>query len=237
MSRYFKWFLIIGALLLVPFTVTLNYIKWVLISAVVTVFLFSATLNYMSTYLFLDHDLVEADAIVVLMGGIDARIPETVDLYRDGYAKEIIMVQVYTEGNEQSAGSNIWIVDETKQARAEAIERGIPAEKIIIIPGQARNTWDEAVAVRDYLVHRTDINSLILVTFTLHTRRTFTTFERVLGCLDRDIVLISRAARYDVFDYEDWWLEHRSVYMVIQESLKVIYYYFLWLFSGCCVYR
>ena len=207
----------------------MSIIKW-LIFITALIMLFSIIfLSLASNYLTVDNDLAKADAIVVLMGDALGRVPEAADLYRAGYAEVVIMVQ-------GAHGT------ETAEARRDAISLKIPEESVIVLPGQAKNTWEEAEIVRDYLAQEQDINSLILVNSKFQTRRTAATFERMLGCLDRDITLISRASRYIKVEQDSvyreldemlWWQDRGSTKTVIIESVKNIYYYYLWLTYQC----
>ena len=208
----------------------MSIIKWLIIFAAFMI-LFSIIFIYLAgNYLVVDHELTKADAIVVLMGDALGRVPEAADLYKGGYAEAVIMVQGAHE-------------TETAEARRDAINLNIPEDNLIVLPGQAKNTWEEAEIVRDYLAQEQGINSLILVNSKFQTRRTAATFERMLGCLDRDITLISRASRYIKVEQDSvyreldemlWWQDRGSTKTVIIESVKNIYYYYLRItYKGC----
>ncbi len=173
--------------------------------------LFVGTLTFMENYLVVDDRLAKADAVVVLMGSNPTRMPVAAELIMDGYADTIIIAQ----------GAST----EAAEGKRDAIELGIPEGNIIIAPGQATSTWDEAVIVRDYLAQRNDINSLILVNSSRQTRRTVTTFNRVLGSIDRDVMLISKAAEYGCYQDERWWEDLRNIESILIESAKYFFYY------------
>ena len=208
----------------------MSIIKWLIIITALIILFSIIFLSLAGNYLFVDHELIKADAIVVLMGDALGRVPEAADLYRAGYAEVVIMVQGAHE-------------TETAEAKRDATGLGVPEDRIIVLPGQAMNTWEEAEIVRDYLVQEQDINSLVLVNSKFQTRRTVATFERMLGCLDRDITLISRASRYIKVEQDSvyreldqmlWWQDRGSIKTVIIESVKNIYYNYLWLtYKGC----
>lgn len=195
------------------------------ITLIAFIFLF-----YMNNFLVVDQELSQAEAIVVMMGDALGRVPEVADVYMAGYAQTVIMVQ----------GANS---DEISDAKRDAINLGISEENIIVLPGQATSTWAEAEIVSAYLAERRDINSLILINSGLQTRRTLVAFKRVLGCLDRDIQLISRASRYIKVDQESllrescdvrWWQDRRSCRELIIESAKYFHYLLRALsYKGC----
>jgi len=187
--------------------------------------------HYMNHFLVVDQELVQADAIVVMMGDALGRIPEVADVYKAGYAHKVIMVE----------GADF---NEIADAKQDAINLGIPEENLIILLGEANSTWEEAEIVCAYLAERKDINSLILINSDLHTRRSLITFKRVLGCLDRDIQLISRASRYVKVEQEShlreayevqWWQDRQSFSSLMIASAKYIYYLPRVIFyRGCC---
>jgi uncharacterized SAM-binding protein YcdF (DUF218 family) len=206
--------------------------KW-LFAIVIFIFFFRLiAMPPMGNYLVADHDLTEADAIVVLMGGPTTKIPEAADLYLAEYADQIIMAQTPHGSLEPDPETGILSAGETERSRLILINSGVPEEAIIIIPSMTKSTSDEAEAVRGYLEQRKDINSLILVTSSAHTRRAYIIFSRALETLDRDIELISRASRYDdSFQAEGWWRDGANRRLVFLEYQKIIYYYFLELFN------
>ncbi len=190
-----------------------------------------ATLN-MGNFLIADHELFEADAIVVLMGGPKTKIPEAADLYLEGYADLIIMAQTPHGDLEPDPETGLLEAGETARSRLILIDLGVPEEAIIIIPSMTRSTRDEAESVRDYLSQRQDINSIILVTSIYHTRRAFIAFSRAFKKLDNKIEIISRASKYsEPFRAAQWWQDDRAMRLVFLEYQKIINYYFLEFFN------
>jgi uncharacterized SAM-binding protein YcdF (DUF218 family) len=179
----------------------------------------------MGTFLVVDHEPVEADAIVILMGSVPTRVLEAVELYDEGYADQIIVVHSYAEAEEILAARGVIYPGDAELTRMVAEELGVPGENISILPGQARSTKDEAAVIRAYLEEKSDINSLILVTSSFHTRRTFKIFERALNGLEREVNLIIQASSYDSFQAEAWWRDRQSAKMVVFEYLKLAYFY------------
>ncbi len=179
----------------------------------------------MGTFLVIDHEPEEADVIVILMGSVPARVLEAVDLYEEGYADQIIVVHNYAEAEEKLAARGVIYPGDAELTRMVALELGVPGESISILPGQARSTKDEAAVIRAYLEQSSDVNSLILVTSSFHTRRTLKIFERALNGLEREVKLISQASSYDSFQAESWWRDRQSAKMVVLEHLKLAYFY------------
>ncbi len=200
-----------------------NRAKLVLFFAAVIIMLV-ITVPQMSSFLVLDHELEEADAIIVLMGEVAFRTIEAAGLYHEGYSEEILMVQSHLAGRELLADEGIILPGQAEQSRTVALHLEVPKENLKIIEGEARSTFDEAQILAEYLVERTELESLILVTSSFHTRRTYIIFNRVLSDLDRDVTLYSRASRYDDFQPEQWWQCRESAKMVVLEYLKLAYF-------------
>lgn len=186
---------------------------------------------HMGNLLVVDHDMVKADAIVVLMGGPETTVREASELYLKGFAGVIIMAQTAQESLEPDPETGFLPSGETERSKLLLMELGVPEEGIIIIPSMTTSTREEAEAVRDYLAQRQDIDSLILVTRGYHTRRSIIIFTRALKSLDRDVELISRASRYDPFHAEVWWWDEQNARQVHLEYLKIVNYYFLEFFK------
>ena len=203
--------------------------KWIITIVIVILLLRFTLMQSIGSYLIADHDLVKADAIVVLMGGPTTKVPEAADLYLDGYAEVIIMAQ--TSGGtleEPDTETGLLSEGETERSRLILIDLGVPEESIIIIPSMTRSTRDEAEAVRTHLDEKQEINSIILVTSSAHTRRAYIIFTRKLETLDRDVRIISRASRHDSFQVEYWWRDLSQTRTVLLEYLKIIYFYYLY---------
>jgi len=185
----------------------------------------------MGNFLVVDHDIVKADAIVILMGGPGTTVRDAAEIYLNGYADLIIMAQTVKEPFEPDPETGLLPAGETYQSRLNLLELGVPEEGIIIIPSMTRSTRDEAEAVSGYLADRNDINSFILVTKPYHTRRSVIIFNRALNNLDRRVEFISRASIYDPFQAKSWWRDEAASRQVLLEFLKTINYYFLEFFN------
>ena len=80
----------------------------------------------------------QADAMALLMGGFLDRVLQAVDLYHDGKAGRLIIVEesMGPFSTLESRGADI--ISNTQQARNSAIALGIPADSITTLPGAVR---------------------------------------------------------------------------------------------------
>jgi len=197
----------------------------VAITIIVSAFIF-IIIPAMGYFLVVDDELETADAIIVLMGSIADRALEAADLYHSGYAEELLIGNEFNEGIDLLEARGVSIPTSAELFSYVMVELGIPAEAIKVLPREAMSTLDEAHIVGDYLKKRPDINSVILVTSSYHTRRTKLTFEQVFRELDLEVKILSRASRYSLFQSERWWSDRESAKQVVQEYQKLAYFWF-----------
>lgn len=196
-------------------------------SAAALALLFLLLAPQLGFFLIADDQLSEADVLVVLMGSIADRALEAADVYNEGYAPEILICRSFSESADILAEKGISLPDQAELTRQVLVELGVPAAVITILPGQARSTYGEALIIRDYLTGRDDVEVIILITSSYHSKRAKHVFTQVLGMLDRDIVIISRDSRYDSFQPHQWWRDRESAKRLVQEYQKLAYFY-LW---------
>ena len=180
----------------------------------------------MGHYLVVDDSLEEADIIVVLMGSVPARVLEAADIYGEGFARELVLVQSFMEAEEELAARGVVIPGHAELTRDAAVQMGVPETRITVLPGGARSTKDEALIIRDFLIDNPQIDSVIFVTSSFHSHRTKVIFERFCGDLDRQVDFISRASSFDTFQPQRWWRDRESAKLVVLEYLKLAHFYF-----------
>ncbi|MDZ4132548.1 MAG: YdcF family protein [Dethiobacteria bacterium] len=181
----------------------------------------------MGYYLVVEDPLEEADLIVVLMGSVPARVLEAADIYGEGFARELVMVQSFVEAADELSRRGVVIPGHAELTRDAAIQMGVPESRIKILPGGARSTKDEALVLREYLEQNSEIERVILVTSSFHSRRTKIIFERFCGGLAQDVQFMSRPSKYDSFQEQHWWFDRESAKMVMLEYLKLGHFYLL----------
>lgn len=169
-----------------------------------------------------DDRPVHADAMVLLMGDFSDRVLEAGDLYSEGKAGSLIIVQESMGPYRALQARGVEIIRTTCQARDAAVKLGIPADSITILPGDARSTLDEAHAVRDYLVSTPGVDTLLLVSSAHHMRRASIIFRTVLRFPDRHIHVICSPSIYTEFDAGKWWKDKEDIQDVLSEYIKIV---------------
>lgn len=169
-------------------------------------------------YLIVSEGPRPADAIIVLGGGTGDREQTGAQLYRAGYAPDIL-----------TTGESLRLVgvpDTFADLSARELERaGVPAEHIHRLSASA-STCDDARLSREVLAGL-GAQSLIVVSDPFHMRRAMMLFDREYA--GSGIRLIPVAASPSWFDLDRWWTREKEYRVVIEEYIKLGYY----LVRGC----
>lgn len=163
----------------------------------------------MGSYLVLASTPVKADAAFVLAGDMRGhRLKRAAELVRDGYVPLALV-----SGPMEWYGQN-----EADMAIAFAVRQGYPREWFEPVHIRSLSTEEEAYKVRDEFIRR-GIKRLILVTSNYHTRRTGTTFRRIMP---RDIEITVVAASDEYFDPHSWWKNREGRKTAFIEMSKTV---------------
>jgi len=183
------------------------------------------SLPSLGNFLVEEDEPQRSDIIVVLMGSGPDRMLGAVELYQAGYTGEIVMVRNMVRGYDLVVSQGVKIPHDTDITKEVAVQLGVPAEKVTILPGDALSTQDEAIEVRKYLNRQKEIDSLIIVTSKSHSGRAKKIFVKAMGSIDREIRVISCPTQYDDFNAERWWQSREDLKRGIQEYMKLVNFY------------
>jgi len=168
----------------------------------------------LKSFLVVSNYLPRADAIVVMAGGLDTRLPPVATLYSDGVAPQILLTNdgIFASWS-QKYQRNLYLVE---WAREDLLEMGVPEDVITLLNFTASGTFHDALNTLAYVRTHPEIRSLLVVTSDYHTRRTLWTFWRVFEGTEIQIGV------YPVPDLSaSWW--HRTSVLYL-EFLKYVYY-------------
>lgn len=164
---------------------------------------------------------VHADAMVLLMGGFPDRVLQAVDLYKKGTAGRLIIVEESMGPFKMLEARGADIISNTQQAKNSAIALGIPADSITVLPGDARDTKTEAIAVRNYLSGYNAIDTLLLVSSASHMRRASMIFKAALRDSVTPVYVGCSPSAYSSFNPEKWWRRKEDIQAVLSEYVKM----------------
>ncbi|MCP4309954.1 MAG: YdcF family protein [Bacteroidetes bacterium] len=162
-----------------------------------------------------------ADAMIMLMGSISDRVLETADLYHARVAGKVWIVKEGMGASRMLEERGVQITSTTTQVRRALVELGIPADRIVILPGGATSTQMEAEIVRDYLFTLEGIDTLLVVSSSHHTRRANMIFKAALSTQEEPISVMCSPSRYTDFNAGKWWKSREDIQDVVLEYLKI----------------
>lgn len=162
-------------------------------------------------------ELLHADAIVVLGGGIDVRPFAAADLYQRGLADKILVANVQL-GRAEVLGV---VPSHTELNRSILLQLGIPAAAIAIFGNGVSSTHDEAAAVREW-ASRSHAKRIIVPTEIFAARRTRWIFKHELMPIGVEVIV--HAFPQEGYALADWWHHRRGLIDFNNELIKYLYY-------------
>ncbi len=186
-----------------------KFLGWTLAIILTTLVVGFVLLVGVGFYLSPQDNVDKADAIVVVSGGqTTSRAEKGIDLYKQGYAPNII----FSGASLDDGPSNAFAM------RDQALASGVPASNIYI-DEKSQNTYENAVNSK-VILQSLAANKIILVTSPYHQRRANQTFESVLG---KDYQLIGVSAFDDRWSKSQWWRRGFPLFISVSETWKLIY--------------
>jgi uncharacterized SAM-binding protein YcdF (DUF218 family) len=186
-----------------------KFLGWTLAIILTTLVVGFVLLVGVGFYLSPQDNVDKADAIVVVSGGqTTSRAEKGIDLYKQGYAPNII----FSGASLDDGPSNAFAM------RDQALANGVPASNIYI-DEKSQNTYENAVNSKAIL-QSLAASKIILVTSPYHQRRANQTFESVLG---KDYQLIGVSAFDDRWSKSQWWRRGFPLFISVSETWKLIY--------------
>ena len=203
--------------------------KHVIISLIVLILISSLifTLLNAGSWLVVEDEPQPADAIVVLMGSTGDRMLQAGEIYKKGYSDNILMVNTHAPARDLLAERGVHLKTNAELSKDIGIELGIPEESITILPGNAQSTRDEATAITSYLEINQNINEIILITSSYHTRRSSAIFRRSFSKLDNPVTVTTIPSDYTEFNAPKWYTNRQSAKHVVMEYTRLVYFW-LW---------
>jgi uncharacterized SAM-binding protein YcdF (DUF218 family) len=187
--------------------VAYGFLALVLVAIVLCLF-WRPVLLAVGDFLVVQDELVPADVIHVVSGP-DYRVDHSIQLYEQGYGK-----QLFYTGRGSQADSD----------KRRAIRQGVPPEAITADGFPVTSTYSEALRLQSFIAQsEVPIRSVIVVSDAYHMRRTKWAYEHVLG--DQVQVQMSPVPFESSPLEREWWADRRSLKRVLEEYVKLAYYW------------
>jgi uncharacterized SAM-binding protein YcdF (DUF218 family) len=174
----------------------------------------AAWLPFAGTLLIDTEQPTKADAIIVLAGNADDRLPWAEDLRNQGYANLIVVSneRVHTHGLETT-----W--RDLHEAGVSAPE--LPDSALVVVDDPPpESTIDEARRDAEILQKR-GLHSALLVTDAFHSRRAALLFR---AAFSHKGLAVRPVTVPDAMDLARWWTHPVSARRVVEEWTKLVYY-------------
>lgn len=143
-------------------------------------------------YHLMNHQLIKADAILVLCSH-DTRVAErAVDLFHQGWAPLLIF-----SGGLGAITRDIWSEPEANQFARIAMTLGVPKDKILI-ENRSSNTGENILFTKQLLAEKEiDLQSFIVVQKPYMERRSFATFRKLWP--EKEVVVTSPQVSFEEY--------------------------------------
>lgn len=197
--------------------------RW--LSLIALIFLVWLAVAWFAARVLIVHSAaVQVDALAVLAGSSTyvERAHHAANLFKEGRAPLIVL----TNDGQHSGWSlleqrNLFFFE---RAAAELEQRGVPRERIAVIPQPVSSTYDEAVTLRAYAT-RNNLHSLVVVSAPYQSRRALRTLRCVFDGTGVSVTVDAPVPGEQSPAPLTWWLHRTGWRDVPSEYLKLVYYY------------
>lgn len=112
---------------------------------------------------------------------------------------------------------------ETSILKQVLVKRGVPEEALVFIGNGVSSTYEEALALRDW-VETTKARRLIVPTEPFHTRRVNWLFEKMLNKGTRPVEVLVTSTKPVSSASANWWQTEKGLIEFQNEVIKFLYY-------------
>jgi uncharacterized SAM-binding protein YcdF (DUF218 family) len=192
--------------------------RWIALGLAVLLVLLSALVFLgIGRWLVVEDPLENAQAIVVLSGGVPLRAKEAAKLYREGYAPRVWLTHSTEPGATLNAMGISYVGEDAYDAQVLTHE-GVPPGAIRLLQPAIVNTADEISAISSALAEEKG-STVIIVTSKVHTRRARILWHRLAARRGNAII---RAVSDDPFEPRRWWRTTGDALDVVREVLGIL---------------
>jgi uncharacterized SAM-binding protein YcdF (DUF218 family) len=172
-------------------------------------------LTAMANLWIVSDSVTQADAAVVLGGGLDDRPFGAANLYRQGLVSKILISQV---GDDPAVAIGA-VLNHTEANRQVLLRLGVPADAIEKFGTANANTRDEALALSAW-ADQNKASTFIIPTEIFSARRVKFIFQRELAAAKIEVLALDPP----LYRNDDWWKTDTGLMTFQNEILKYLYY-------------
>ncbi len=180
---------------------------------------------YNIAYLIVNYQPLEnADVVFILMGGGEERIRFADSLYKQGYAKKIIMINPVSKDDRSVNKSGILIQTIPFLLKESLIDKGVNCRDILILDGPSKNTRGEAKIITEYCKNNPAIEKILISTSNYHSGRAYNMISSEINSNGLKTDVIIPFNHYSNYSSDKWFFSKEGLSHTLSESFKWIYY-------------
>ena len=169
-------------------------------------------------------DFEKVDVVVVLPGGLPARVLEAADLILESRAERAILFRGDLHpAFDELEKLGVDFSESYEINREVLLSHGIEEGRVEVLPKEVDSTWMEAQEFRQY-VDRNPLDSLVIVTSVYHSYRAYLNFEKALE--GTGVEIFSVPTSYGEFGPNDWWKDRDGVKTLYVELANLVAFVF-----------
>jgi len=164
-----------------------------------------------------NDELAQADAIVILGGGLENRTVLAARLYHEGWAKQILVMQP-----ERTKITRLDIIaDQAALTKKLLLVEKVPESAIVFVEPEVTSTFEEAQALAAWSKEH-QAHSLLAPTDLFHTRRARWILQRYLKDSGAEVRMIAVPLRR--YNGDNWWQTEQGLIDFQNEIVKFALY-------------
>ncbi len=184
----------------------------------IALFVFRAPLLRTSANLWIvNQSVTNADAIVVLGGGLQTRPSFAANLCQKGLAQRILLMNVKPDTTTELGLTPT----EQELTRKVLLAQGIADTNLVEIGNRVASSYDESLAVREW-VKQTGAKRVIIPTDLFHTRRVRWLYAKELSGMNVEVIVV--AVPPSEYTATNWWQHEEGLIAFQNEVIKFAYY-------------
>ena len=189
-----------------------------LCALVLAAWVFRAPLLRATAHAWIVNDKLErSDAIVLLGGGLESRPFAVARLYKAGYSPRILVARPKPSPTDELGLTT----RQESVTRQVLLKEGVPDTAITEIGTDVQSTYDESLAVRDW-VRTNRVKSVIIPTDVFHTRRVSWLFRKQLN--HAGVRVMVQAVPVREYTVQTWWQREQGLIAFQNEAIKYAWY-------------
>ena len=164
-----------------------------------------------------------ADAVIVPSGILPGRALQAADLLLQSRADEAILFhEVLPERYRPRDRMGADFREDHEINRDILLRQGVDENRVLVLPGGVKSTWEEAQALKHYLVEH-PMESIVISTCRFHSYRAYLNFEKALE--GTGVKIYSVPSKYCRYDPNSWWQSRFGTQMLRAELAKLIAFF------------